>query len=210
MKIISIFLFITGILYPFIIYFLNSYLWLFFLLFSILWLIKFILICNNKNIVEENYKNEFVKILKSYTAILNNKYVSLSLFLLFLLMFFIKFMEIKNEEIIYLYPTLIYIIFFIIFIYNIKEKPIIISFAEIEHKIRKLPPLNIKEKKYTLILTYIWACFFLISAVLSIILSLLENKIYWLFYTGVLGYFLIGALFIIERLFRYKIIKIIK
>ena len=44
--------------------------------------------------------------------------------------------------------------------YKINEKPLIQSFAELEHKIRNLAPLTNKEKRYTHILTYIWAYFF--------------------------------------------------
>ena len=52
--------------------------------------------------------------------------------------------------------------------------------------------------------------FFLISALICIFLSLLENKKYWFFYTGVAGYLLTGMLFISERILRSKLIKIIK
>ena len=136
--------------------------------------------------------------------------MSFAFFLLFFFMFIIKYMNMQFEEVIYIYPVIIYIIFFVVFMYEVKEKPLIQSFAELEHKIRNLAPLTNKEKRYTYILTYIWSYFFLASALLCIFLSLLENKKYWVFYTGAAGYMLTGLLFISERLLRHKIIKIMK
>lgn len=210
MKIINSSLFILGIAYPFIIYFFSKSLWIFFLFFSLLWLVKFILLCSGKYSTVKKSNNELVKIFQSYSVFFSSKGVSLLFFLLFFLMFFIKYMDIQFEEVIYIYPIIIYIIFFTVFMYKINEKPLIQSFAELEHKIRNLAPLTNKEKRYTHILTYIWAYFFLISALICIFLSLLENKKYWFFYTGVAGYLLTGMLFISERILRSKLIKIIK
>ncbi len=212
MKIINSSLFILGLLYPFIIYFFSKYLWIFFLLFSLLWLVKFIFIFihSGKNSAVKESKNEFVKIFQSYSLFFGSKYMSFAFFLLFFFMFIIKYMNMQFEEVIYIYPVIIYIIFFVVFMYEVKEKPLIQSFAELEHKIRNLAPLTNKEKRYTYILTYIWSYFFLASALLCIFLSLLENKKYWVFYTGAAGYMLTGLLFISERLLRHKIIKIMK
>ncbi len=210
MKIINSSLFILGLLYPFIIYFFSKYLWIFFLLFSLLWLVKFIFTCSGQNSAVKESKNEFVKIFQSYSLFFGSKYMSFAFFLLFFFMFIIKYMNIQFEEVIYIYPVIIYIIFFAVFMYEVKEKPLIQSFAELEHKIRNLAPLTNKEKRYTYILTYIWSYFFLASALLCIFLSLLENKKYWVFYTGAAGYMLTGLLFISERLLRHKIIKIMK
>lgn len=210
MKIINSSLFILGILYPFIIYFFSKYLWIFFLLFSLLWLVKFIFIHSGKSSAVKESKNEFVKIFQSYSLFFGSKYMSFAFFLLFFFMFIIKYMNMQFEEVIYIYPVIIYIIFFAVFMYEVKEKPLIQSFAELEHKIRNLAPLTNKEKRYTYILTYIWSYFFLASALLCIFLSLLENKKYWVFYTGAAGYMLTGLLFISERLLRHKIIKIMK
>lgn len=210
MKIINSSLFILGAAYPFVIYFFNKYVWIFFLLFSLLWLVKFILLYSGKYSAVKESRNEFVKIFQSYSFIFSNKYMSLLFFLLFFLMFVIKYFNIQFENVIYIYPVIIYIIFFAVFMYNIKEKPLIESFAELEHKIRNLAPLTNKEKRYTHILTYIWSYFFLASALLCIFLSLLENKKYWLFYTGVAGYMLTGILFILERVLRSNIIKLMK
>ncbi len=217
MKVININLFILGVLYPFIIYFLNKYLWVFFLFFSLLWFLKFIFLYNKKSVIniEDKQENkligsEFAKVFKSYSSFLNNKYISFIFFALFLFMFIIKFINIKYEILIYLYPAFIYIMFFTIFIYNIKEKSLIEYFAEIEHKLRKLPPLNYKEKKYTRKLTYIWSIFFILNAVICIILSLFKNKEYWLFYTGIAGYILTAMFFILERILRSFFMKFVK
>ena len=210
MKIINSSLFISGLLYPFVIYFFNKYLWIFFLLFSLLWLVKFMFIYSGRNSAVKESKNEFVKIFQSYSLFLGSKHMSFVFFLLFFFMFIIKYMNMQFEEVIYIYPVIIYVIFFAVFMYKIKEKPLIQSFAELEHKVRNLAPLTNKEKRYTYILTYIWSFFFLASALLCIFLSLFENKTYWVFYTGVAGYMLIGLLFISERLLRSKIIKIMK
>lgn len=210
MKIINSSLFISGLLYPFVIYFFNKYLWIFFLLFSLLWLVKFIFIYSGRNSAVKESKNEFVKIFQSYSLFFGSKHMSFVFFLLFFFMFIIKYMNMQFEEVIYIYPVIIYVIFFAVFMYKIKEKPLIQSFAELEHKVRNLAPLTNKEKRYTYILTYIWSFFFLASALLCIFLSLFENKTYWVFYTGVAGYMLIGLLFISERLLRSKIIKIMK
>lgn len=212
MKIISIGLLLLGICYPFIIYFSDKYLWLFFLLFSLLWLIKFtaLNIKGNKENLDCKNRNEFVKIFQSYSYFLNNKYISFLFFILFFCMFIIKFNAIWYDLLIYIYPLLIYIMFFAVFINNIKTKPLIEYFAEIEHKIRHLPQLNEKEKRYTKKLTYIWSGFFLLNALICLILSLIEDKTYWFFYTGVAGYALTGILFISERIFRNKIMKLMK
>lgn len=42
------------------------------------------------------------------------------------------------------------------------------------------------------------------------LLSLIDDKKYWVFYTGAAGYILTGLLFILERIFRSKIIKLMK
>ena len=138
------------------------------------------------------------------------KIINSSLFILGIAYPFIIYFFSKSLWIFFLFPVIIYIIFFAVFMYKINEKPLIQSFAELEHKIRNLAPLTNKEKRYTHILTYIWAYFFLISALICIFLSLLENKKYWFFYTGVAGYLLTGMLFISERILRSKLIKIIK
>lgn len=148
MKIINISTFLLGAVYPFIIYFFNQDLWLFFLIFSLLWLIKFILLSNieNNKIMDNKNMNEFVKIFQSYSYFLNNRYMSFLLFILFFVMFIIKFMNIQYELLMYMYPVVIYITFFAVFINNIKERPLIESFATLEHKIRGLQPLSEKEK----------------------------------------------------------------
>lgn len=212
MKIINISTFLLGAVYPFIIYFFNQDLWLFFLIFSLLWLIKFILLSNieNNKIMDNKNMNEFVKIFQSYSYFLNNRYMSFLLFILFFVMFIIKFMNIQYELLMYMYPVVIYITFFAVFINNIKERPLIESFATLEHKIRGLQPLSEKEKKYTKQLTYIWSYFFLVNAAVCMLLSLIDDKKYWVFYTGAAGYILTGLLFILERIFRSKIIKLMK
>ena len=166
MKIINSSLFISGLLYPFVIYFFNKYLWIFFLLFSLLWLVKFIFIYSGRNSAVKESKNEFVKIFQSYSLFFGSKHMSFVFFLLFFFMFIIKYMNMQFEEVIYIYPVIIYVIFFAVFMYKIKEKPLIQSFAELEHKVRNLAPLTNKEKRYTYILTYIWSFFFLASALL--------------------------------------------
>lgn len=87
MKIINSSLFILGLLYPFIIYFFSKYLWIFFLLFSLLWLVKFIFIFihSGKNSAVKESKNEFVKIFQSYSLFFGSKYMSFAFFLLFFL-----------------------------------------------------------------------------------------------------------------------------
>lgn len=212
MKMINISLSILGIMYPFIIYFFNKYVWILLLILSLLWLSKFIALKNNERDININkvHNYKYVAIFQSYFSLFNSKNMALLLFSIFFIMFFVRIMGKKYDVIIYLYPIFIYISLFIAFIHNIKEKPIVEQFAEMEHKIRNLPTLNKKEKKYTRKLTYIWSVYFLLNIFICLFLLTLDNKAYWLLYTGIIGYFLIGLLFISEKLLRNKIISIIK
>ncbi|MCH5322630.1 MAG: DNA gyrase subunit B [Helicobacter sp.] len=127
------------------------------------------------------------------------KYLFISSIIWFLLIVHIIF---ELEIFIYLYPVLINLSLLGYFALSLKGEAIITKFAKRQHKI-----LEDFVVEYTRKLTYIWCVFFTFNALISFILALLEDKIYWSFYCGFVSYGLIGVLIISELIYRKSILK---
>lgn len=100
------------------------------------------------------------------------------------------------------YPILVNILCFIIFFSSLFKEPLITKFAKIKDK-------NLSQKAiiYTKNLTKIWCYFFVINGGICAILACLENKIFWLYYCGVISYILIFMLLFGEIIYRKIFIK---
>lgn len=108
-----------------------------------------------------------------------------------------------NESVLKFYPVFINTSFLVLFLVSVDgDKSIIYSFAELGY--RNLPhnPSNKAVRRYCLKVTYIWCCFFVLNAVLSLILIIYGSMEMWAFYTGFLSYVLMGCLFAVEFIVR--------
>ncbi|MDO5046513.1 DNA gyrase subunit B [Campylobacter sp.] len=111
--------------------------------------------------------------------------------------FFLFCILFKSENLAFLYPVIISLGFLFVFTYSLKSEAVITKLARVKE--RKISGEIIS---YTRNLTKIWCAFFAFNAVLSLWLSLIEDKIYWSLYTGVVSYILIFGLFGGEILYR--------
>ena len=116
--------------------------------------------------------------------------------------FFIVCMIFRGGFLAYLYPVLVSLAFLAFFAFSLKNEAVITKIAKL-----KEPNLDEKGVIYTRNLTKIWCAFFVFNAVLSLALALIDDKLYWSVYSGVISYALMGALFFGEILFRKRFIK---
>lgn len=105
------------------------------------------------------------------------------------------------SELKYAYPVIINLGLFLVFYLSLKTTPAITKVALLKHD------LSQEQMDYTRKLTQIWALFFISNAIISYLLSLLDDKSYWAFYCGILSYVLVGFLIGIEILYRKAILK---
>lgn len=116
--------------------------------------------------------------------------------------FFVICIFIKSYSLPYFYPTIVNLAFFLLFLYSLKSEPFITKIARL-----KDGNLSKNIENYTKNLTLIWIAFFALNGMVSALLAILENKIYWSFYCGFFSYILIGVLFALEFIFRKFYIK---
>lgn len=112
--------------------------------------------------------------------------------------FFILCLAARNYGAQYLYPVIINAFLAAIFYFSLRSEAIITRIAKLQEG-GELPRSAVC---YTRMLTKIWLWFFIINGAASAALACLEDKIYWSFYTGAISYFLVGALFGGEMIFR--------
>ena len=112
--------------------------------------------------------------------------------------FFILCLAARNYGAQYLYPVIINAFLAAIFYFSLRGEAIITRIA----KLREGSELPRSAVCYTRTLTKIWLWFFILNGAASAALACLEDKIYWSFYTGAISYFLVGALFGGEMIFR--------
>lgn len=116
--------------------------------------------------------------------------------------FFIVCVIFKSGFLAYLYPVLVSLAFLAFFAFSLKNEAVITKIARL-----KEPGLDEKGVIYTRNLTKIWCAFFVFNAAISLVLALMEDKLYWSVYSGAVSYALMGALFFGEILFRKRFIK---
>lgn len=115
---------------------------------------------------------------------------------------FIVYLIFRLEIFVYLYPVLINLSLLVYFALSLRGEAIITKLAKKQHKI-----LEDFAIKYTRKLTCIWCYFFAFNALISFVLALLEDKIYWSFYCGFISYLFIGILIVSELIYRKFILK---
>ena len=102
----------------------------------------------------------------------------------------------------YLYPLIINFSLAVLFALSLRSTPAITRLA-----LLKQPALNERGRAYTRKLTEIWLGFFVLNGLLSAVLLLPRDKIYWSVYCGAISYVLIGALIGSEMIFRKFYVK---
>lgn len=102
----------------------------------------------------------------------------------------------------YFYPAVVNLAFLAFFAMSLRGESIITKFAKMQN-----PALDLRGVAYTRKLTKIWCALFIFNALISFALALLEDKIYWSVFCGIVAYCLVGALFAGEILYRKFIFK---
>ena len=95
------------------------------------------------------------------------------------------------------YPPTMDFLIFLLFFGSLFQKETIIQ------KTAKLMNPNLSEPEiiYTKNLTYIWCAFLFINFLIALYTVFLSDKV-WFLYNGIISYFLIGTIFIIEYIIR--------
>lgn len=106
------------------------------------------------------------------------------------------------EILAYFYPTIINMVFLAFFAMSLRGEAIITKLAKMQN-----PTLDENGVIYTRKLTKIWCVLFVFNAFVGFVLALIENKIYWSVFCGFVAYCLVGALFVIELLYRQFVFK---
>lgn len=125
------------------------------------------------------------------------------LFCFLISFFFLLCVIFKESGLAFLYPVLMSLLFLFVFLFSLKGESVIT-------KIARLKESNLSEEAviYTRNLTKIWCGFFAMNAMIAYALSLMDDKIYWSFYSGAISYILIAALFGGEILYRKTVLKV--
>lgn len=112
----------------------------------------------------------------------------------------------KEQILIYLYPCVISILFLGIFASSLKDEAIITKIAKKQASLKgkALPEQAIS---YTRALTKLWCGFFVFNTFVAGYLALIDEKLYWTLYTGVISYVLMGILFVGEFIYRKAVIE---
>lgn len=97
----------------------------------------------------------------------------------------------------YLYPVFVSLMMLVLFANSLKGEAFITKIARI-----KEPNMPSHIELYTRNLTKIWIAFFIFNTLVCTILALFEDKSYWVFYTGVFSYVLMGVIFGVEFVVR--------
>lgn len=169
-----------GVVYPFILFWKPLVeLRIFFVVAILLWIIQII--------VTENTYEKLIGVL--------------------LIVFFGFYLLFEVEAFVYLYPIAVNIILFCIFFYSLKGEAIITQIARKIHE-KKGGVCDDMVVRYTRNLTKIWCWFFMLNGGIILLLTLMENKLYWTLYCGIVGYCLVGILIGGEFLYRKVILRI--
>lgn len=121
----------------------------------------------------------------------------------FIAVFFMLCVIFRGSDLAFLYPVLMSLLFLAIFANSLRNEAIITKIARL-----KEPSLDQNGVIYTRKLTKIWCGFFVVNALIAYLLSLMENKIYWSLYSGVVSYMIMGVLFGGEILYRKIVLKV--
>ncbi|QCD52723.1 putative membrane protein [Campylobacter sp. RM16192] len=121
----------------------------------------------------------------------------------FIAVFFMLCMIFRGTNLAFLYPVLMSLLFLAIFANSLRNEALITKIARL-----KEPNLDQNGVIYTRKLTKIWCVFFVINGVVAYVLSLMEDKIYWSLYSGVISYMIMGVLFGGEILYRKIVLKV--
>lgn len=103
----------------------------------------------------------------------------------------------------FFYPSAVNLALFGLFASSLKSEAIITKFAKLQN-----PHLDSRGVIYTRNLTKIWCAIFIFNGAVAAILAILENKIYWSVFSGIVAYIIVGGLLGGEVLYRKLILKI--
>ena len=97
-----------------------------------------------------------------------------------------------------LYPVLVNLGLLATFAASLRFPPTAIERIARLHE----PNLSPEGVAYTRNVTWVWCAFFAMNAMVSLATMLWSSDMFWFLYNGVIAYFLIGAMFVGEWLFR--------
>lgn len=121
-----------------------------------------------------------------------------------LAIFFIAIIVFKRPDSMYWYPVAVNLLMLIIFASSLLSKQTIIErIARLQHP--DLPPEGIR---HTRIVTQIWCVFFIINGTIAALLVLSNKHDWWVIYTGIISYILMGILFSGEWIYRKLILNV--
>ncbi len=176
-KLLAVLVVLTGVLYPFAVYYGFDYLSpkVFALGLALIWFLRGLL---------SNGKQNFLLT----TAVL-----------VFCLALFFA----DDPRLLHWYPVLINSLLMLVFLAStVKGQPIIERLARLQE-----PNLTPRGVAYTRKVTWVWIIFFAVNATIAAALTLWAPRNWWLLYNGFIAYFLIGLMFGIEWLVRQRVKK---
>jgi uncharacterized membrane protein len=111
---------------------------------------------------------------------------------------------ISNTEIaVRLYPVFVSLVLLLIFGYSLLFPPTIIErIARLTSP--NLPPAAIQ---YTYKVTLVWCAFFIFNGVIALLTALFSPLRIWTLYNGLISYILIGIIFMVEFIIRWRVKK---
>jgi len=109
----------------------------------------------------------------------------------------------NNPMLLHWYPVLISVALLLIFGLSLRYgMPIIERIARLQE-----PDLPSHAVRYTRQVTQVWTLFFLFNGSIAAALTLWAPRTWWLLYTGLIAYLLMGVLFTVEFIVRQRVRK---
>ena len=99
-----------------------------------------------------------------------------------------------------LYPVLVNLLLLITFAYTLLFPP---SMVEVFARMRE-PDFPEVAVAYTRRVTQVWCVFFVLNGLAAFVTAIWASEAIWSLYTGVISYFLMGAIFCAEYLYRVR------
>lgn len=123
---------------------------------------------------------------------------------LFITLFFAAVLVFGRRDSMYWYPVLVNLMMLAVFGGSLFAGQTVIE------KLARLQQPDLPEKavRYTRRVTQVWCVFFIINGTLAALLARLGRYDWWVVYTGVIAYVLMGMLFAGEWLYRKLVLKV--
>jgi len=127
--------------------------------------------------------------------------VGLSLLYSILLFWFAKN---QSENLLFVQPVIVNLLIFLLFLSTLVDGSVSLI-GRITRLIKSDVPDEVMQ--YCRAVTWVWTCFFLFVAIVSLLLSVYSTIEHWSLFTNFVVYILIGVMFIVEYLVRRIVMK---